>query len=49
MLRNKIVFGVCEERVKERLLREPSLTLFKAMAICRAAESIPVEQDEGNY
>ena len=28
MLRDEIMFGLCEERVKERLLGEPSLTLL---------------------
>ena len=39
MLRDKIVFGVHDSRVKERLLREPDLTLAKALEVCRAAES----------
>ena len=33
-----MVFGVRDERIKERLLRETYLTLVKAMSICRASE-----------
>ena len=39
MIRDKIVFGVRNERSKERLLREGEVTLQKALDICRAAES----------
>ena len=39
MIRDKIVFGINDERVKERLLREADLDLRKALDICRAAES----------
>ena len=39
MLRDKLVFGVNDSAVKERLLREASLDLKKAIEICRAAES----------
>ena len=39
LIRDKIVFGVRDERVKERLLRESDLTLQKALDICRAAEA----------
>ena len=38
-LRDRIVFGVAEIRVKERLLRESDLTLEKALDICHAAET----------
>ena len=38
MVRDKIVFGVHNGKVKERLLREPDLDLKKALDICRAAE-----------
>ena len=37
MLRDKIVFGVNDTGIKERLLRDPALTLTKAMDVCRAA------------
>ena len=39
MIRDKVVFGVRDERIKERLLREADLTLNKALDICRAAET----------
>jgi hypothetical protein len=39
MLRDKVVFGIRDMAIKERLLREPELTLKKALDICRAAEA----------
>ena len=42
-LREIIVFGVADMRVKERLLRESGLTLDKAFDICRAAEASKVQ------
>ena len=39
LIRDKIVFGVRDNALKERLLREPKLTLDKALDICRAAET----------
>ena len=39
MLRDKIVFGVRDIAVKERLLRENGLSLKRALDLCRAAES----------
>ena len=39
-LRDRIVFGVADIRVKERLLRESDLTLEKALYICHIAEGI---------
>jgi len=39
MIRDKIVFGVRDERYKERLLREGEVTLQKVLDICRAADS----------
>ena len=38
MIRDNVVFGVRDERIKETLLREADLTLNKALDICRAAE-----------
>ena len=38
MVRDKIIFGVADDRLKERLLREPDLDINKALDICRAAE-----------
>ena len=42
-LRDIIVFGVANMRVKERLLREAGLTLAKALDICHAAEASKVQ------
>lgn len=39
LIRDKIVFGTRDELVKERLFREPNLTLETAMDICRGAEA----------
>ena len=39
MIRDKLVYGVMDERAKERLLREGELTVQWAMDICHAAES----------
>ena len=39
MLRDRIAFGYRDQKVKERMLREPSLTLAKTLEICRAAEA----------
>ena len=42
-LRDRIVFGVADTRVKERLLCESDLTLTKALDICHAAEASKVK------
>ena len=39
MIRDQLVFGYRDQKVKERMLRESTLTLSKALEICRAAES----------
>ena len=46
MIRDKIVFGVHDSRVKERMLRETDLKLEKALEICRAAESTKSQMKE---
>lgn len=38
MLRDQIVFGVVDRKVRERLLREMELTLEGAIKICQASE-----------
>ena len=40
ILRDKLIFGIHDSKVRERLLRETSLTLIKTDEICRAAESM---------
>jgi len=39
LIRDRVVIGCVDHRVQERLLREPDLTLQKALQICRAAEA----------
>ena len=39
LIRDRIVFGVTDDHVRERLLRVPDLTLDKALEIARAAEA----------
>ena len=43
ILRDKLIFGICDNKVRERLLREPRLTLAKTNEICRAAESLDTQ------
>ncbi|XP_045450007.1 uncharacterized protein K02A2.6-like [Melitaea cinxia] len=38
MLKDRIVTGILDKRLKDRLLRESDLTLSKAIQICKAAE-----------
>ncbi len=46
MIRDKLVFGICDGRIKERMLREADLNLQKALDICRAAESTKTQMRE---
>ena len=39
LIRDRIVFGIADNSVRERLLRVPDLTLNKALEIARAAEA----------
>jgi hypothetical protein len=39
LIRDRVVIGCSDFRVQERLLREPDLSLEKALTICRAAEA----------
>ena len=39
MIRDRIVLGCPDQRLQERLLREPVLMLAQALTICRAAEA----------
>ena len=43
MLRDRLVFGIRDSKVRERLLRESKLTLAKTDKICRAAESMQAQ------
>ena len=40
MLRDRLVFGILDSKVRERLLRESKLTLAKTDEICHATESM---------
>ena len=40
ILRDRLVFGMCNDKVREHLLHELRLTLTKTDEICRAAESL---------
>ncbi len=40
VLRDRLVFGIRDSKVRERLLREPNLTLARTDEVCRAAESM---------
>lgn len=37
LIRDRIVCGITDDQVRGRLLREPDLTLNKAIDICRAS------------
>ena len=39
LIRDQLVVGITDRKVKERLLREPDLALDKAVQICQAAET----------
>ena len=38
LLRDRITFGIADNKVRERLLREPKLNLAKTLDICQASE-----------
>ena len=38
LLRDRIIFGIADNKVRERLLHEPELNLSKTLDICRALE-----------
>jgi hypothetical protein len=39
LIRDSVVLSCTDARIRERLLREPGLTLDKALELCRAAET----------
>ena len=39
ILRDRLIFGITDDKTRERLLREPGLSLDKTDAICRSAET----------
>ena len=38
LLRDRIIFGIADNKVRERLLHEPELNLSKTLDICKASE-----------
>ena len=40
MIRDEIVFGVCDRKVREKQLGEADLNLEKAVKICQARELV---------
>jgi len=46
ILRDNLIFGIRDDKVRERLLRESQLTLQKADEICPAAESTAAQMKE---
>lgn len=38
MIRDQIVFGTCDKKLRERLLRKSELTLDRAVELCRSSE-----------
>lgn len=48
VLRDRIIFGILDNKVRERLLRSDSLDLRRTLEICRAAESSQAQIRELN-
>ena len=46
ILRDRLIFGIRDAKVRERLLRESQLTLKKTDEICRASESTAAQLKE---
>ena len=46
ILRDRLVFGISDHKVRERLLRESAMTLKKTDEICRASESSSAQMRE---
>ena len=46
ILRDRLLFGIKDAKVREHLLRESHLTLAKTDEICHAAESMHADPDE---
>ena len=47
LLRDRIIFGIADDKVRERLLGEPELNLAKTLDICRASEMSQAQQEPG--
>ena len=48
ILRDRIMFGITDNKVRDRLLREKGLTLERTLEICRAHEISTAQQKEVN-
>ena len=48
ILRDRVLFGIKNQQVRERLLREANLSLSRTMDICRAAESTAAQMKDIN-
>ncbi|KAK9746914.1 hypothetical protein QE152_g5742 [Popillia japonica] len=46
MILDRIVIGIIDTKMQEKLLQEPKLSLDQAISICRAMESSSVQQKE---
>ena len=46
LIRDKIVLGVQDKNIRERLLRQTDLSLDKAISICHAAEEVKIQTKE---
>ena len=46
IVRDRIIFGIRDDKIRERLLRESKLTLEKTDEICRASESTKMQMKE---
>lgn len=49
LIKDRIICGIADRRVKDRLLRESGLDLAKAVQFCRAAEQTEVQMKQLNY
>ena len=48
LIRDKIVLGVQDKKIQERLLRETDLSIDKAISICHAAEEVKANEMQSN-
>lgn len=46
LIKDRIVCGITDNGLRERLLREPDLDLGKALALCRASETVKTQAKE---
>ncbi|XP_068224306.1 uncharacterized protein [Palaemon carinicauda] len=48
ILRDRIMFGISDDKVRDRLLRERNLTLERTLKICQVSEVSIAQQEEIN-